>query len=122
VQSDERDPVAEVVGRNDATFRDSNERINDVAETTELGQSGALIPFLCECADKSCTTIVRLTRQEYEAVRRDPALFLNAKGHDVNARGWGRVVQEFDRYSVIEKIGDAAEVAVELDPRRGVSP
>jgi hypothetical protein len=33
----------------------------------------------------------------------------------VNALGWGRVVDEFDRYTVVEKIGDAAEVVAELD-------
>ncbi len=110
------DTVAERVGKNDATFRRANEEIREFAASIDV-DDGRLLPFLCECADLECTAVVRLTAQEYEAVRRDSRLFVNAVGHERNALGWGRVVDEFDRYAVIEKIGDAAEVAEELDPR-----
>jgi thioesterase domain-containing protein len=117
---EQRDPVAERVARNDAIFREANERIRAAAASMQLEQSD-MLPFLCECADESCTTIIKLTTSEYEAVRGAPTLFINAKGHHVNAEGWGRVVDEFDRYSVIEKLGDAGEIVLELDPRGGVS-
>lgn len=71
-----------------------------------------MLPFLCECADLSCTTVVPLTGHEYEAVRGNPTHFVNAPGHVVNARGWGRVVADHGRYTVVEKIGEAAEVVV----------
>jgi hypothetical protein len=107
---------AERVARNDAAFREANDRINDVAESFDR-PDGELLPFLCECADVRCTEILRLTPSEYEAVRREPTRFLNAQGHVRNAEGWARVVEEFDRYTVVEKIGEAGEIAAELDAR-----
>jgi hypothetical protein len=115
---EQRDPEAERVARNHAIFREANERIRDVAASMHVSES-ELLPFLCECADGNCTTILKLTGSEYEAVRHAPSLFINAKGHDVSAQGWARVVDEFEQYSVIEKLGDAAEIASELDPRHG---
>lgn len=112
--------TAERVARNDATFRDANERINAVATSFEHDEI-ELLPFLCECADMTCTEVVQLNAHEYEAVRADATHFINAEGHVVNGEGWARVVEERDRYTVVEKIGDAAEVAVELDPREGGS-
>lgn len=107
---------AERVARNDAAFRDANEQINDVARSLERAD-GDLLPFLCECADVTCTEILKLTSVEYEAVRRDPTHFLNAHGHVRSGRPWARVVEEFDRYAVVEKVGEAAEIVEELDPR-----
>jgi hypothetical protein len=112
----ERDPTAERVARNDATFRDANERIRDVASKLDLDEEG-LLPFLCECADLGCTTIVQLSAAEYEEIRADPTWFVNALGHEVSAKGWAQVVREHDRYAIVEKIADAGAVAAELDPR-----
>jgi len=61
---------------------------------------------------------VQLTLAEYEDVRRN-AVFINARGHVANAPGWARVVEERNGYTLVEKIGDAAAVATELDPRAG---
>jgi hypothetical protein len=113
----QRDAIAERVGRNDAAFREANEGIRDAARSMELDDN-LLIPFICECADVECTEIVKLSGDEYEAVRTDPTHFLNARNHQVNAKGWARVVDEFDRYTIVEKVEDAAQVAVELDPRQ----
>lgn len=114
----ERCSTAERVARNDATFRDANERINAIATSFEHDEH-ELLPFLCECADMTCTEVVQLTEDEYEAVRADPTHFINVEGHAVNGRGWARVVQAYDRYTVVEKIGEAGAIAVELDPRQG---
>ena len=116
---EQRDPLAERIALNDATFREANERIRGVAASMHLDDSGSLLPFICECADESCTTIIKLTGSEYESVRRVATLFINAKGHHVSAQGWARVVDESDRYSVVEKLDDAAEIVSELDPRDG---
>ena len=48
-----------------------------------------LLPALCECADPRCTTVVRVTPRQYEAVRSDSRWFLNAPGHELNDQGWG---------------------------------
>jgi hypothetical protein len=110
------DPTAERVARNDATFRTANEQIGATARALGIEH----VPFICECADERCTDIVRLTVVEYEDVRSSGRLFLNAPGHEVAARGWARVVERYDRYVLVEKVGDAGAVAEELDPRHGV--
>ena len=108
MQEERREELtAERVAKNDARFRESNEKLVEVSRVLEFGQDDVL-PFLCECADVNCTTIIQLTAREYEAVRRNPVRFINARGHEVN---------EFDRYTIVEKVGAAGEVAAELDPR-----
>jgi glutamine synthetase len=110
--SDEFEPTtAERIGRNDAVFREANEGI---AEAAEEYRPDGRIPFICECAEPTCTEIVRLTLEEYQQVRSDPRTFLNAIGHQVAARGWGKVVAEEPGYVVVRKIGRAGEVAAEL--------
>jgi hypothetical protein len=116
MDSHQQELTAERVARNDARFRQSNEELTGVADALGLDDRG-LRPFLCECADMSCTQVVQLTAAEYEAVRRSPIQFINARGHERNGLGWARVVDEFDRYTIVEKIGVAAEIAAELDPR-----
>jgi hypothetical protein len=111
---EERDPVAERVAQNDAAFRDANEGIEQAADS--IGVEG-LLPFICECADTGCTALLRLTRKEYEEVRADPTRFINAHGHHTSARGWARVVETRPNFAIVTKIGDAAEIAVERDPR-----
>ena len=106
---------AERVGRNDATFREANERVQGVAS---MGAQIEHIPFICECADETCTAIVRLSLHEYEDVRAQPTDFLNAPGHEVAAGPHGQVVERHDRYVVVRKTGRAAEIAEALDPRR----
>ena len=106
------DPVAERVARNEATFRDANERIAALAGA--LGREEPL-PVLCECADTRCTNVVLVTPAEYAEVRREPAWFISDHGHVANAEGWGRVVTEHERFAVVEKLGEAAEIAAELD-------
>jgi hypothetical protein len=117
VQEEQRDVTAERVARNDARFRESNEQLRTASKSFGFGPD-ELLPFLCECADLDCTTIVQLTRREYEAVRRSPVQFINARGHEVNAQGWAQVVDEFDRYTVVAKVGEAGQIAAELDPRQ----
>jgi hypothetical protein len=121
-ERDQPDPIAVKVARNDATFREANERLRQVVEELGVGADGEPMPFLCECADPRCTTVVRLSVGEYEEVRASPVRFLNAHGHHASAQGWAQVVEEFDRYAVVEKIGDAAEVVAELDPRSEARP
>lgn len=105
---------AERVGRNDAIFREANERISDSAEAEEMTEE---IPFLCECADESCTEIVRLSADEYEYVRSNATDFLNAPGHEVAAGPHGDVIERNGRFVIVRKRGIAAEIVEELDPR-----
>ncbi len=105
---------AERVARNDATFREANEQIEAVAESIEVEES---VPFLCECADMSCTAVISLALSEYEEIRSDPTHFLNVPGHDVAAGPHGKVVAEREGYVIVQKIGLAGDIVTELDER-----
>jgi hypothetical protein len=101
------------VAKNEALFRQVNERIEEINE--ELGDGGDS-DFLCECGNDDCTAPIRLTLAEYEEVRRNPTHFAIARGHDVI--DVERVISETDRFAVVEKFaGEAERIAVERDPR-----
>ncbi len=108
-----RQLVEERVARNDATFREANERIREAAEEYEMKDA---VPFICECADEECSEIVQLSLAEYEEIRGASQRFFNAPGHQSAARGAARIVGANDRYVIVEKTGRAGEVAEELDP------
>jgi hypothetical protein len=106
--------TAERVARNQATFREANEGIEQAAR--EYDVDGGL-PFICECSDPVCVEILHVKLSEYEAVRVTPTHFIYAPGHHRAAEGWGVVVEQRDGYEIVEKVGDAANVAEALDPR-----
>ena len=54
-------------GRNEALFREVNERIEAVSK--DVPPEEELMGFLCECDNTACTEKVNATRAEYEAVR-----------------------------------------------------
>ena len=95
--------------RNQALMREVNERIAEVSEEAWEVQ------FLCECADLSCEAVLDMSLLEYESVRSSPVRFPILAGHDLPRVE--SVVEENERYAVVEKIGEAAEVSAQLDPR-----
>ena len=104
---------AERIARNDALFREANERIREKAE--EYGVE--TVPFICECADPTCRAIVRMPLEQYTAIREHPRRFLNVPGHEVSAKGHATPVADGEGYRVVEKIGLAGEIAEALDER-----
>jgi hypothetical protein len=102
----------ERVARNEALFREVNERIRQVNE--ELAELES--DYLCECGDAECTQPISLTVVEYEEVRRDPTHFAIIPGHaDATVE---QVVAQNDRFEVVEKVQpEAARIAVRKDPR-----
>jgi hypothetical protein len=102
----------ERVARNEALFREVNERIKQVnEELTELESE-----YICECGDAECTEPISLTVDEYEHVRRDPTHFAIQPGHADDTVE--QVVAQNDRFAVVEKTEpDAARVVVREDPR-----
>jgi hypothetical protein len=103
----------ERIARNDAVFRDANERIRASAEAYDA----ETVPFLCECADLSCRTVILLQLPEYESIRASGRRFLNAPGHEEDLQGASSIVERHDGYVVVEKEQHAGEVAEALDPR-----
>jgi hypothetical protein len=121
VRADYMDRVLqERIAENDARFRAANERIGAAADAYDVDMA---IPFICECADPTCTKLVRLSLEEYEEVRADPRHFLSLPGHETAAQGAAVVVAERDSYVIVEKTGHAGEVAEDLDERSaGAAP
>ena len=102
------------IGKNEALFREVNERLERVAEAVQA--TTERLEILCECGDETCTERIEVPLPEYERVRQDSTLFFVCRGHekpDVE-----NVVEQNNRYSVVrKKDGPAAELARELDPR-----
>ena len=100
----------ERLARNEAFFRQVNERINDVSGSGDDGYQ-----FFCECADPACTERITLTTADYEWVRAKPTRFVLARGHVAPAIE--HVVEREGDHVVVEKRGLAARIATKLNPR-----
>ena len=102
---------AERLARNEAFFRQVNERIREIADEPNGGEQ----EFLCECSDPTCTERISLTLREYEQIRAGARSFVLVPGH--TAPEIEHVVQHGGEYLVVEKSGAAGSIATELDPR-----
>src|SRR2546423_14656891 len=101
--------------RNEVLFREVNERVEEINEALD-GESGdSRMIFVCECGKTDCVEQIELRRTQYEAIRANPKHFAVLPGHeDLRI---ARVIEQHDAYLVAEKIGEAAEMAIEQDPR-----
>jgi len=101
------------IAENQSLFRSANENIEASAES--MGLVREPVPFICECADATCTEIVRLSLLAYEDVRTVPYRFFCAPGHQERAVSAGAavVVDEREGLVIVDKVGVAAEVAEE---------
>jgi hypothetical protein len=108
--------TGERVGKNEALFREVNERIKEVSSANFGFGPEDLCEFVCECSFEECHDAVAMTRLEYEDVRVNAAHFLIAPGHVQNPEV-ERAVAEHERYWVVEKQAGARRVAVVDDPR-----
>jgi hypothetical protein len=97
---------------NEALFRDANEAVRSVQE--ELGMPEGRMPFICECDDPACRSVIRMTQAAYEAIRADALHFVISPGHTT----LGHVVERHSDYCVVEKEGLSAEIAEATDPRK----
>jgi hypothetical protein len=93
--------VEERIAKNNLTFREANETIR--ARADEYRAPLRRIPFLCECADPGCTAIVRLSLDEYAAVRADDQHFFTVAGHEQAEEPLGKVVSREGEYVIVEK-------------------
>jgi len=103
-------------GRNEAVFREVNERIESLNRgIAALGDQ--TMQIVCECGDLLCGEQFGIAVPAYERVRSDPACFIVLAGHEDESVEY--VVEATDRYNVVrKKPGGAREVAEETDPRR----
>jgi hypothetical protein len=104
-------PPEERLARNEAFFREVNERIRQVT----TGFNGESHDFLCECSDPTCAVRISLTLAEYEHIRANSTRFVLAPGH-IASEIEHALVRARD-HVVVEKHGVAGDIASELDPR-----
>ena len=101
--------------RNQSLYRAVNERVEELNERFDAALT-AEATWMCECADPECSEPMSLTLGEYEELRSHPNRFAVLPGHVLETVE--RVVDAHDGYVVVEKLGPAAVIAAELDPRR----
>jgi hypothetical protein len=102
----------ERVAQNESTSREINERLEEAHDHSP----GGYIRMVCECGLETCDRVIAITTAEYEQIRSDPRHFAVARDHVLP--DMERVVDETDRFTVVEKReGTPARVAEEEDPR-----
>jgi hypothetical protein len=105
-------------GANEAWFRELNERLEDrAAGRVRLSDAFEIV---CECAREECTERITIAFADYEAVRSSATRFVVVPGHLDPA--CERLESSDGRYDVVEKFGDAGEVARIENPRNGEEP
>jgi hypothetical protein len=95
------------IGENEAAWRE----VNELEPPDPPGMSAVF----CECGIVGCTERVLMTAGEYTRVRSTSTTFVVAPGHVLGEAE--RVVEQSDRFLIVDKHGEAAAVAEDLDPR-----
>jgi hypothetical protein len=102
------------IGRNEALFREVNERIERVTQSLQV--TTETMAILCECGDETCTERIEVSLPEYERVRADSTLFFVCSTHE--SAGVEEILERREGYDIVRKrAGEAAELARELDRR-----
>ena len=104
---------AERLALNEAAFRVANERASRWDERHAQGEAEL---YLCECADLACPARIELTQEAYEAVRENSLHFFCAPGHEIP--DVETVIERHEKYVVIEKGPEVADLVTETDPTR----
>jgi hypothetical protein len=103
------------IARNEALFRNVNERVRELSGTFAGTPSPEPVTFVCECGRADCAASVELTIGEYERVRLDPAQFFVVSGHE--SPQVEEVVERHERYDIVRKHDGEAQIAIDTDPR-----
>jgi hypothetical protein len=94
----------------EAIFRDVNETVAE-----QQASNADELTVLCECSNDLCAESITLSESAYEHVRSEGTQFLVRPDHvspDIEV-----VIQKHPEFWVIEKVGEAGEIAEESDPR-----
>ena len=101
------------IGLNEATFREINERIEDVAAKFEFGER---LDLICECGNASCASRIEISHKDYEKLRSDATTFAIVSGHEI--LDVEEIVERHKTYDVVRKTTSGAQkVAEATDPR-----
>jgi hypothetical protein len=108
------DDRAAQLAENEARFRAINDRVERDLEQV-VDDLDELLPFICECAMRTCNATIEMSRAEYEHVREQSILFAVAPGHQI--LDVEDVVERHERYVVVRKHPPTWEIAQRTDPR-----
>jgi hypothetical protein len=100
----------ERLARNEAYFRDLNERVQE--HVKDVAGEEATFNILCECASLSCVERIPVTSAEYEAAHENPRQFLVAIGH-VQVDIEDSLLQT-ERFELVRKRDEAGDVAARI--------
>lgn len=95
--------------RNQSVFRAINDELR--VATRALDPQSFIIG--CECADPACVETLKFGVEQYAQIRAEPTHFIVLPGHiypEVE-----RVIVTDARFQIVEKTGEAAQVAAALD-------
>jgi hypothetical protein len=110
------DPRHERVARNEAMYRSVNREIEQASQ--EVGNGPAdRIEVLCECGREGCSDVLDLTVAEYDRAHEQRDRFVIVPGHEDEEIE--RVVVRAGRYLVVDKVGEAEDIAEAEERRRG---
>ena len=100
----------ERIARNEDWCRSLNQRHAQV-----IGGLDPMAGFRCECWREDCTARIPLRREEWTMVRAQPNRFAVAPGHV--AEKFEAVIKELPHFWMVEKFGEAGELAEQLAER-----
>lgn len=106
------DVTARALTHNETVVRKINEAIERGAWP---GEERSIERFRCECAFDDCATMIELSHESYEQVRRSPRHFIVTPGHVMPAVD--AIVDRRDGYVVVEKRREAGVAAESSDSR-----
>jgi hypothetical protein len=96
---------------NETVQREVNEAIERGRWPGEEEQAA----YRCECAKRGCTSMLELTRAQYEDMRTHPRRFAVLPGHEDPSLE--EVVARRPGFFLVEKRGEAGRVSEVSDPR-----
>jgi hypothetical protein len=102
------DERLERIAKNEAVFRAANLEIES-AEREAGGGADELIEVLCECGRQGCRAVITLAADKYEGVHSEDDRFVVLPGHQ--SPEIERVVEEHADYLVVDKFGEAEDIA-----------
>jgi hypothetical protein len=107
VDSAEQPAEEQRIAENQVASRDVNERALARRDRFLRAEFGDVpVSFLCECGSGECAERIDLWLEEYAAVREHHDRFLILPGHDTPL---DRVLVEYERFAVVEKIAPLGE-------------
>jgi hypothetical protein len=102
------------IGRNEALFRQVNERLEGLNET--LSTVTDTFEIVCECGDADCAQQIPIAVESYERARSDSSLFVLVPGHE--NENVEDIVERNDAFHLVRKReGVPRQAAEETDPR-----